>query len=74
MIMLAIKSFKYTKLNCMIENIQKLLGNAIRLGVVVAMGFSLYLIYSNYESFSLRKNVVEVQPQTTGRIIVTAAE
>jgi hypothetical protein len=58
----------------MIESLNKLIANVIRVGVITLIGFSLYFIYNSYDSFALKKNVVEVQPKTTGRIVVTAAE
>jgi hypothetical protein len=69
-------SIKHPKLRpiSMIENVNKLISNLTRVGVIAAIGLSLYVIYNNYESFSLKKNIVEIKPQTTNRIIVTAAE
>jgi hypothetical protein len=57
-----------------VENLNKFVGNLVRVGVVFIIGVSLYLIYSNYDSFSIRKNLVQVKPQTTARINVTSAE
>lgn len=58
----------------MIQHINKFLSNTIRIGVIAAIGFSLYFIYNNYDSYSLNKNVVQVQPQNTTRIMVTTAD
>ncbi|MBC7472414.1 MAG: hypothetical protein H7196_04125 [candidate division SR1 bacterium] len=58
----------------MIESISKFISDIIRVGAIVIIGFTLYLIYNNYDSFSPKKNIVEVQPQNTTRIKVTSAD
>jgi hypothetical protein len=56
----------------------KILNNFIRFAFVAMVGFSLYLIYTNYSSFAILKNSnpdteLEIRPQNKTTIIVTSA-